>query len=274
MDGTKRVEIFTFANANEVRVVMFGDAPWFCALDVCTVLGHSNSRMAVANLDQAEKTLIRIDKTAGHEALVRNSYGHPGNPNMTFINESGLYALILRSNKPKAKVFRRWVTHEVLPSIRRTGRYTPAAPATSENVDALLSRAIDSITDLAARTGDLTKAIEINTMAVSRLTAGFDPLSTDAPLISTDTPPTSETHSPAQVLHSDFHRVIHRPVDQPTAGDRRRLTPEVVAACRRRARDGVSVYRLAREHDVSDSTMRSAVRGQTYRYVPEPPARP
>ncbi|MGW1990072.1 hypothetical protein [Embleya sp. NPDC001921] len=141
-------------------------------------------------------------------------------------------------------------------------------------MDALLSRAFGSITDLAARTGDLTKAVEINTMAVARLTAGFESAAPLSTVTSDATPPTSETHSPTQVLHSDFHRVIHRPAHLPTPGDRRRLTPEVVAECRRRARDGVSVYRLAREHGVSDSTMRSAVRGQTYRYVPEPPLRP
>ncbi|MFI6583381.1 BRO family protein [Embleya sp. NPDC050493] len=273
MSTDDSVEIFTFAGSSQVRVVTVAGDPWFCAIDVCEVLEHSNSRVAVSVLDPDEKMTVVVSKTAGQANSVRKPYGiNRGNPNMTFVSESGLYTLILRSNKPEAKPFRRWVTHDVLPTIRRTGRYTPA---TSENMDALLSRAIGSITDLAARTGDLTKAVEINTMAVARLTGRFEsaggPLSTDTPHT---TPPTSETHSPGQVLHSDFHRVIHRPVDQPTAGDRRRLTPEVVAACRRRARDGVSVYRLAREHGVSDSTMRSAVRGQTYRYVPEPPVRP
>ncbi|MFE3201275.1 Bro-N domain-containing protein [Embleya sp. NPDC059237] len=271
-EGT--IEIFTFAGKDHVRVTMIDGDPWFCVFDICAALDHSNSRMAVANLDQDERTIVRIDKTAGQQGSRNNFAGTPnrgGNPNMTFISESGLYTLIIRSNKPQAKPFRRWVTHDVLPTIRRTGRYTPA---TSENMDALLSRAIGSIADLAERTGDLTKAVEINTMAVARLTAGFEsaaPLSTDT---RDTTPPTSETHSDPQVLHSDIHRVIHRPVDFPTPGDRRRLTPEAVAACRRRARDGVSVYRLAREYGVSDSTMRSAVRGQTYRYVPEPPPSP
>ncbi|MEU0934846.1 BRO family protein [Embleya sp. NPDC005971] len=271
------VEIFTYGThggESQVRVVMIDDDPWFCARDVCAVLEHTNSRMAVTNLDHDEKTSIRVEKTAGQRSSVSNPYGTSdpgGNPNMTFISEAGLYSLILRSNKATAKPFRRWVTHDVLPTIRRTGRYIPA---TSENMDDLLSRAIGSITDLAARTGDLTKAVEINTMAVSRLTAGFESATQLSTATAHTTPPTSETHNPAQVLHSDFHRVIHRPVPLPTPGDRRRLTPEVVAECRRLARDGVSVYRLARRHGVSDSTMRSAVRGQTYRYVPEPPVGP
>ncbi|MFE5328001.1 Bro-N domain-containing protein [Embleya sp. NPDC056575] len=268
------IEVFAYGPESQVRVAVIDGDPWFCAIDVCAALNHTNSRMAVANLDQDEKTSLRVEKTAAQRGSVSNPYGTSdpgGNPNMTFVSESGLYTLILRSNKPEAKPFRRWVTHDVLPTIRRTGRYTPA---TSENMDALLSRAIGSIADLAERTGDLTKAVEINTMAVARLTAGFEscaPLSTDT---RNTTPPTSETHSDPQVVHNDFHRVIHRPVDFPTPGDRRRLTPEAVAACRRRARDGVSVYRLAREYGVSDSTMRSAVRGQTYRYVPEPPPSP
>ncbi|MFI6982367.1 BRO family protein [Embleya sp. NPDC050154] len=268
------VEVFMYTEETQVRIVMIDGDPWFCATDVCAVLDHTNSRMAVSNLDADEKTSVRVGKTAAQRGSVSNPYGTSdpgGNPNMTFISEAGLYSLILRSNKTTAKPFRRWVTHDVLPTIRRTGRYTPA---TSENMDALLSRAIGSITDLAARTGDLTKAIEINTMAVARLTTGFESAAPLSTVTSNATPPTSETHSPTQVLHSDFHRVIHRPAQLPTPGDRRRLTPEVVAECRRRARDGVSVYRLAREHGVSDSTMRSAVRGQTYRYVPEPPLCP
>ncbi|MGW9208237.1 BRO-N domain-containing protein [Embleya sp. NPDC055664] len=273
MSHGNTIEIFTFDGRDQVRVTMIDGDPWFCAADVCTVPAfQSNSRRAVGALDPDEKTTVTVSKTAGQGNSVRNPYGiNRGNPNMTFVSESGLYTLILRSNKPEAKPFRRRVTHDVLPTIRRTGRYTPA---TSENMDALLSRAIGSIADLAERTGDLTKAVEINTMAVARLTAGFEscaPLSTDT---RDTTPPTSETHSDPQVLHSDIHRVIHRPVDFPTPGDRRRLTPDAVAACRRRARDGVSVYRLAREYGVSDSTMRSAVRGQTYRYVPEPPPSP
>ncbi|MGC0415427.1 BRO family protein [Embleya sp. AB8] len=278
MSHENRVEIFTFGGTSRMRVAMIADDPWFCANDVCKILEHSNSRAAVGILDTDERIVVDISKTAGQGNTVSKGYGiNRGNPNMTFVSESGLYTLILRSNKPEAKPFRRWVTREVLPTIRRTGRYTPATPTTSgntESMDALLSRAIGSISDLADRTGDLTKAVEINTMAVTRLTAGLEPasrLSTDTPRT---TPPTSETHSSTRVLHSDFHRVIHRPARLPTPGDRRRLTPEVVAECRRQARDGVSIYRLAREHSVSDSTMRAAVRGQTYRYVPEPPVRP
>ena len=94
--------------------------------DVCRVLGIQNSRDVVKRLDEDEKGVDLIDT--------------PGCPQeMTVINESGLYSVILRSDKPQAKSFKRWVTHEVLPSIRRTGRYemeTRMCPITLTGPDA------------------------------------------------------------------------------------------------------------------------------------------
>jgi prophage antirepressor-like protein len=95
-----------------VRVVMRGDTPWFVAKDVCDALGYVNSRDAVADhLDADERS------------TVANSDGRNGGGKITIINESGLYALVLRSRKPEARKFAKWVTGEVLPSIRKTGRY-------------------------------------------------------------------------------------------------------------------------------------------------------
>jgi len=88
---------------------------WFVAKDICDVLGIVNARKAVSVLDDDEKNNVPF------------SYGKRGNPNMNIINESGLYTLILRSNKPEAKPFRKWVTSEVLPSIRKTGTYEVGA---------------------------------------------------------------------------------------------------------------------------------------------------
>lgn len=85
--------------------------PWFVAKDVCDILGLENSRKATAELDPDEKNTVTI------------SDGIPGNPNKTIISEPGLYKLIMRSRKPEAKEFQRWVTHEVLPSIRKHGAY-------------------------------------------------------------------------------------------------------------------------------------------------------
>ncbi|MCP3908255.1 MAG: phage antirepressor Ant, partial [Oceanicoccus sp.] len=102
--------MFNFEDAN-VRVINRDEEPWFVAKDVCEVLGIQNARQACAQLDEDE-----VCKTYVTDSLNREQE--------TFtINESGLYALIVRSSKPSAKKFRRWVTGEVLPSIRKHGAY-------------------------------------------------------------------------------------------------------------------------------------------------------
>ena len=94
----------------KIRVIMRLGNPWFVAKDACDCLGVSNSRDAVARLDDDEKDVGKADTLGGSQ-------------DMMLISESGLYTLIMRSNKPEAKVFRKWVTSEVLPSIRKTGGY-------------------------------------------------------------------------------------------------------------------------------------------------------
>lgn len=95
-----------------VRIVMENDMPWFNAEDVCKALGYLNPWQAlVDHVDDEDRNTLRITE------------GKKGNPNRNFVNESGLYALIFGSSKPKAKRFKRWVTSEVLPTIRRTGEY-------------------------------------------------------------------------------------------------------------------------------------------------------
>ena len=87
--------------------------PWWIAADVGAALGHTNITMLLKRVDEDEKTLNSI---------------YPNSPEAWFINESGLYNLILGSRKPEAKAFKRWVTHEVIPAIRKTGKYE-IAPA-------------------------------------------------------------------------------------------------------------------------------------------------
>ena len=94
-----------------VRVVMIGEDPWFVANDVAKVLGYTQTTNMCRMLDEDEKGL-HIAKTLG------------GDQETTVISESGLFAAILKSRRPEAKRFRRWVTGEVLPSLRRDGRYT------------------------------------------------------------------------------------------------------------------------------------------------------
>ncbi|MGY1773547.1 phage antirepressor KilAC domain-containing protein [Blastococcus sp. SYSU D00813] len=101
---------------HEVRVVVGADGePWFVAGGVCAVLDLPNVSQAVSRLAEDEKSTI----TSGE-----------GGPGRLIVNEAGLYRLIFTSRRPEAEAFRRWVTHEVLPTIRRTGSYgtAPAVP--------------------------------------------------------------------------------------------------------------------------------------------------
>lgn len=93
--------------------------PIFVAKDVCAALGLGNSRQALARLDEDEKGVISIDTPGGEQQ-------------MQAVNEAGLYVLVLSSRKPEAKAFKRWVTHEVLPAIRRDGGYMVARDETPE----------------------------------------------------------------------------------------------------------------------------------------------
>ena len=93
-----------------VRIIERDDQPWFVAKDVCDVLGISNSRDALSKLDDDEKGVARTDTLGGPQSL-------------SIISESGLYALILRSDKAAARTFSKWVTSEVLPALRKDGFY-------------------------------------------------------------------------------------------------------------------------------------------------------
>ena len=110
-------ELKTFENAQfgQVRTVMQNGEPWFVAADVCRVLEISNSRMAVSKLDDDERAAVSLTDTS--------SNGVTQNRSMSIVNEPGLYGLVLTSRKPEAKAFKRWITHEVIPSIRKSGGY-------------------------------------------------------------------------------------------------------------------------------------------------------
>ena len=107
------LQIFKNEDFGDVRTMMVDGEPWFSAKDVCSALEIVNSRDAVKDLDGDEK----------FTTVVLNDSAATGVSKMTFISESGLYALIARSRKKEAKSFQRWITHEVLPSIRKHGLY-------------------------------------------------------------------------------------------------------------------------------------------------------
>lgn len=106
------VQLFNFEN-HEVRSLLINSEPWFIGKDVADVLGYKNQRDAISkHVDSEDKNTVAI-----HDGITR------GNPNQTIINESGLYALIFGSKLESAQKFKRWVTSEVLPALRKTGQY-------------------------------------------------------------------------------------------------------------------------------------------------------
>lgn len=118
---SKLVE-FAF-DGSSVRVVMRDGEPWFVAADVAAVLGYSVASAMTRSLDEDEKG-VQVLHTLG------------GAQEMSVINESGLYSAILRSQRPEAVAFRKWVTREVLPSIRKTGQYHTEVALTRKEVAA------------------------------------------------------------------------------------------------------------------------------------------
>ena len=125
------LKIFEKPEFGSVRVVEKDGEPWFVARDVCAMLGfddgHTND--AIKGLDEDEKaTPLKIVGRNDFNGLRKDSL---------LVNEPGLYSLILRSNKPEAKVFKRWITHDVIPTIRKTGSYSMAPRSYAEALRAL-----------------------------------------------------------------------------------------------------------------------------------------
>ncbi len=108
------IEAFAF-EGREVRTVMVDGAPWFVAVDVARILGYRDAANMTRRLDEDEKGTRSVSTPGGQQ-------------NLTIISEAGLYGAVLGSQVSEARAFKRWVTHEVLPSIRKTGAYGSALP--------------------------------------------------------------------------------------------------------------------------------------------------
>lgn len=144
------LDIFRY-EGTDVRVVLDeAGEPWFVAADVCRVLDHSNPTMAVAGLDDDEKGLRNVETLGGTQSLA-------------VVTEPGLYALIIRSRKPEAKQFKRWLTHDVLPAIRKTGTYV--APASELDQIKALHAAVGTL--LAQNAVDAPKAAAWDELAAA-----------------------------------------------------------------------------------------------------------
>jgi prophage antirepressor-like protein len=109
-------------NSSEVRVLTIDGEPWFVAKDVCAILNIDDASQALGRLDEDEKRVLTRESDEAFPYLT----GNADTTRLSAVSESGLYALALTSRKPEAKPFRKWVTSEVLPSIRKTGSYSVA----------------------------------------------------------------------------------------------------------------------------------------------------
>ncbi len=115
---SKEIQIFANDQFGEVRTLTKDGEPWFVGKDVADILGYSDTAQAVRkHIDDEDKGVVEMTTPGGKQ-------------NMVIINESGLYSLILSSKLPAARAFKRWVTSEVLPAIRKHGEYT--APKVSQ----------------------------------------------------------------------------------------------------------------------------------------------
>ena len=121
------LQIFKSHEFGEIRTTVQNGEPWFVAADVCKALDIENNRKATNRLDDDEKGVTLSDTLGGKQKL-------------TIVNEAGLYSLVLGSRKPEAKAFKRWITHEVLPSIRKTGGYITGQEGLSDTE--LLEKAV------------------------------------------------------------------------------------------------------------------------------------
>ena len=124
---SNKIQVFNNDRFGEVRSVVKDGEPWFVAVDVCKALEIKNNRDALGRLDDDEKGVVSTDTLGGEQEV-------------GVVNESGLYTLVLGSRKSEAKAFKRWITHDVIPAIRKTGGYIQGEESMSD--DDLIARAL------------------------------------------------------------------------------------------------------------------------------------
>lgn len=148
-----QMQLFKNEQFGDVRTVLQNGEPWFVAADVCRALEIGNPSMAVERLDDDEKGISIIDTLGGEQR-------------MAIINEPGLYSLVIRSRKPEAKAFRRWITHEVIPSIRKHGLY--AADELLANPD-LFIKVLQDLKEERARAAQLATQNAVQSQQIAEM---------------------------------------------------------------------------------------------------------
>lgn len=154
------IQVFQNERFGEVRAISQDGEPWFVAKDVCNALDLSNVGQALVALDEDEKGSIII------------SDGTPGNPTKAIVSEPGFYKLVMRSRKPGAKEFQRWVTHDVLPALRRDGAYV--ASDGTEDDDVLMARALFAADKAIKRKDARIKELEAANAGLKAKSKAFD----------------------------------------------------------------------------------------------------
>lgn len=184
--------IFDNPEFGKIRVIEQNGEPWFVAADVCKALDIGNPTQALTRLDKDEVTLI----------------SNEGYREMNFINEPGLYTLVLGSRKTEARAFKRWITHEVVPSIRKHGLY-----ATESTVEAMLNdpdtaiRLLQEIKEERER----RKVLETENAAQRQAIADFQPLKQylDTILSSESTMATSQIAADYDMSARRLNKILH-----------------------------------------------------------------
>lgn len=145
------LRVFNNEEFGTIRTVMIDGEPWFVGKDVAEALGYTNPRDALSkHVDDEDKNTVAIRD------------GIRGNPNVTVINESGVYSLILSSKLPNAKKFKRWVTAEILPSVRQTGSYSAKPMTLAEQALAQAQILVDHEKQLAELSESVDKLERFN----------------------------------------------------------------------------------------------------------------
>lgn len=166
MEQNQVISIFKNEEFGEVRTVIIDSEPWFVAADVCKALELSNPTVAVSRLDEDERAKFNL--------------GRQGEA--TIVNEAGLYSLILGSRKPEAKEFKRWITHDVIPSIRKTGGYvanedlfiSTYLPHADESTKIFFKATLDTMRKLDKENAELKDEIEYKENIIVGLVEDID----------------------------------------------------------------------------------------------------
>lgn len=143
--------VFSSPEFGSIRTLVRDGEPWFVAVDVCKAMDVKNSRDAIVRLDSDEKMTVGLtDSHSGRRG---------GAQSITIVNEPGMYTLVLGSRKPEAKTFKRWITHEVIPAIRKTGKYQQAdVPDVAEPAVARIPEIAPSSLEYVQAATELVKA--------------------------------------------------------------------------------------------------------------------